>query len=130
MESSTLLLRHLRIIYYEIVILLFLANMLRLSFKRSTLISRVHKYHMLSLVLIKKLFEWSSWMSINRYIHKYTASFNKKVYFGNVIKHKWNLNSFSTNIPFLHPLKTSENLRFSDVFRGYRSGTLVESRLS
>ena len=32
---------------------------------------------------------------------------------------------FSTNIPFLYPLKTAENQRFSDVFRGYRNGTLV-----
>ena len=31
-------------------------------------------------------------------------------------------NPFSTNIPLLYPLKRSENLRFSDVFRGYRSG--------
>ena len=37
---------------------------------------------------------------------------------------------FSTNVPLLYPLKTSENLRFTDVFRGYRSGTLVESGLS
>ena len=30
------------------------------------------------------------------------------------------LNPFSANVPLLYPLKTSENLRFSDVFRGYR----------
>ena len=34
---------------------------------------------------------------------------------------------FSTNVSLLHPLKTSQNLRFSDVFRGYRSGKLVEN---
>ena len=28
---------------------------------------------------------------------------------------------------FYTPLKTSENLRFSDVFGGYRSETLVEN---
>ena len=39
------------------------------------------------------------------------------------------LNSFSTNVPLLYPLKTSENWRFFDVFRGYRSGTLVENGL-
>ena len=39
------------------------------------------------------------------------------------------INSFSTNVPLLYPLKTLENLRFSDVFRGYRSGTLVENEL-
>ena len=39
------------------------------------------------------------------------------------------LNPFSTNVPFLYALKTSENLRVSDVFRGYRSGTLVDDGL-
>ena len=28
------------------------------------------------------------------------------------------VNPFATNAAFLYPLKTSENLRFSDVFRG------------
>ena len=32
------------------------------------------------------------------------------------------VNSFYPKIPFLNPLKTSENKRFSDVFRGYRNG--------
>ena len=40
------------------------------------------------------------------------------------------INPFSTSAPLLHPLKTSENRRFSDVFRGYRSGTLVENGLT
>ena len=39
------------------------------------------------------------------------------------------LNLFSTNVPLLYPLKTSENRMFSDIFRGYRSGTLVENGL-
>ena len=34
------------------------------------------------------------------------------------------LNLFLTNISLLYPLKISENLQFSDVFKGYRSGTL------
>ena len=38
-------------------------------------------------------------------------------------------NPFSTNVPLLYSLKTSENGRLSDVFRGYRSGTLVENGL-
>ena len=38
-------------------------------------------------------------------------------------------NPFSTNVPLLYPLKTSENLLFSGVFKGYRSGTLVENGL-
>ena len=40
------------------------------------------------------------------------------------------LNQFSTSVPLLYPLKTSENLQFSDVFREYRSGTLVENGLN
>ena len=38
-------------------------------------------------------------------------------------------NPLSTNAPLLNPLKTSETRRFS-VFRGYRSGTLVENGLT
>ena len=39
------------------------------------------------------------------------------------------INPFSTNVPLLYPLKSSENLRFSDIFRAYKSGTLVENGL-
>ena len=39
------------------------------------------------------------------------------------------LNPISTNVAILKPLKTSENLGFSDVFRGYASRTLVENGL-
>ena len=35
-----------------------------------------------------------------------------------------------TNVPFLYPLKTPENFWFSDVFRGYRNGTLVSLLLT
>ena len=34
------------------------------------------------------------------------------------------LNPFYSSVTFLQPLKTSENQRFSDVFRGYRNVTL------
>ena len=34
-----------------------------------------------------------------------------------------------TAVPFLNPLKTSENLRFSDVFRGYEKWTLGNNGL-
>ena len=33
----------------------------------------------------------------------------------------------TTNVPFLYPLKTSESIRFSDVFKGYRSEAMVEN---
>ena len=35
------------------------------------------------------------------------------------------INPFQANVPFLYPLKISENQRFSDVFRGYKKGTLA-----
>ena len=35
------------------------------------------------------------------------------------------INPFCTNVLFLYPLKTSQNLWFSDVFREYRNGTLA-----
>ena len=35
------------------------------------------------------------------------------------------LNLFHANVPFLYPLKTSENQGFSEVFRGYGNGTLA-----
>ena len=35
------------------------------------------------------------------------------------------INPFQVNVPFLYLLKTSENQRFSDVFRGYRKGTFT-----
>ena len=38
-----------------------------------------------------------------------------------------NINPLSTNAPLLYPLKTSENWRFSNVSKGYRSRTLVEN---
>ena len=48
-------------------------------------------------------------------------------------KNVWNLfkvNNKDTNVPFLYPLKTSENQRFSDVFRGYTNGTLLSLLLT
>ena len=39
-------------------------------------------------------------------------------------------NPFSTNISLLYLLTTLENRRFSDVFRRYRSGILVENGLT
>ena len=38
-------------------------------------------------------------------------------------------NSFHASVPFLYPLKTSENQSFSDVFREYRNGILVQNGL-
>ena len=51
----------------------------------------------------------------NQSANNYTATFT--------------INPFSINVPLLYPLKTSENRGFSYVFRGYRSGTLVENGL-
>ena len=40
------------------------------------------------------------------------------------------INPFHTIVLFLYPLKTSENLRFSDVFRGYRKRSEVVNGLN
>ena len=42
-------------------------------------------------------------------------------------KYLWrmNTNPLSANVIFLHPMKMPENQGFSDVFRGYRNGTLA-----
>ena len=40
-------------------------------------------------------------------------------------KKPFSFNLFQANVPFLYPLKTSENRRLSNVFRGYRNGTLA-----
>ena len=39
------------------------------------------------------------------------------------------INPFPTSCSPLYPTKTSENWRFSDVFRGNRNGALVENGL-
>ena len=39
------------------------------------------------------------------------------------------VNPFLANVPILYPLKTPENQRFSDVFRGYKMGTLARNGL-
>ena len=39
------------------------------------------------------------------------------------------VNPFSINVLLLYPLRPSENPWFSDVFRGFRNGTLVENGL-
>ena len=40
------------------------------------------------------------------------------------------LNPFHVNAPFLYPLKTAENQRFSDIFRGYKNGKLASKGLT
>ena len=39
------------------------------------------------------------------------------------------INPSLANVPILYPLKTSENLWFSGVFRGYKIGTLARNGL-
>ena len=49
-------------------------------------------------------------------LRKITLVLNNNLILGGY--NKKNLNTFSTNVPLLYPLKTSENQRFFDVFRG------------
>ena len=39
------------------------------------------------------------------------------------------INPFWPNVPFLYPVKISENQRFSNIFRGYRNGTVGQNGL-
>ena len=47
-----------------------------------------------------------------------------------VRKKSISIHPFSTNVPLLYPPENIKNLQFSDVFRSYRAGTLVENGLS
>ena len=72
----------------------------------------------------------NSWRTNNLIIFKNKAlDRNLTIIYGILTVPWFSYNPFSTNVPLLHPLKTSENPRFSDVFRGYRSGTLIENGL-
>ena len=64
----------------------------------------------------------------DKFVMSYVISFCKKIF--NCIKYLQLLNPFQANVPFLYPLKTLENLRLSDVFRGYRKGALAWNGLS
>ena len=39
------------------------------------------------------------------------------------------VNPFPANVPILHSLKTTENQRFSGIFRGYKMGILARNGL-
>ena len=55
---------------------------------------------------------------------------NPFCYSHDVTEYRSDINPFPTNALLLYPLKTLENHRFSDIFRGYRSGILVEKGLT
>ena len=61
------------------------------------------------------------------------ASFSSKIKFNKDLRKQYFslllINQFSTKVPLPYPLKISETLWFTDVFRRYRSGTLVENGL-
>ena len=81
----------------------------------------------LLLLFITKLYAWKDICNQTVFVANifFTIQFNPKKYPSTL----QTFNPFSTNVPLLYPLKTSKNRRFSDVFRGYRSGTLVENDL-
>ena len=45
------------------------------------------------------------------------------------ITFNYDINLFSSNVPYLYPPKMSQNERFFDVFRGYRNGKLGQNEL-
>ena len=68
----------------------------------------------------------SFWGEIKSIFHHFWKAFSC-----NKLSQTWEcaFNPFSTNVPLLYFLKISENVRFCEVFRVYRSGTLVENGL-
>ena len=72
---------------------------------------------------------WSNFLK-NRPPHKCFpvnfATFFKNTFFAEYLQTTASviINPFYSSVTFLYPLKTSENQKFSDVFRGYRNATL------
>ena len=60
---------------------------------------------------------------------RFKVKFKRLIRGSNFTFYSTAFNPFSTNVPLLYPLKTENILQFSDVFRGYRSGTLFENGL-
>ena len=60
------------------------------------------------------------WSLHKIYTQSFTSQYDSKIYADN-----WYLTHFHSMFYFYTPV-TSENFRFSDVYRGYRSGTLVK----
>ena len=58
---------------------------------------------------------FDKWIIYNFDLSKVLVYINKGIH---IIINKHTINPFSTNVRLLYPLKTSKNLRFSDVFRG------------
>ena len=82
-------------------------------------ISPLNCYQIL-LVLIVYVFFWCK--------HFHTSMSQQQKVICTAQKMKFSINPFSTNVPCLYPPE-NRNLRFSDVFKGYRSRALVENGL-
>ena len=92
--------------------------------------------HSISASFARAIFHWPEAitlrvMGVSDHLHLMIWSVSKN--FLNFVKTNWffitlspAINPFSTNVPLLYPLKTSENLRYR---KGYRSGTLVKNGL-
>ena len=69
---------------------------------------------------------WNNWNMVLKWVNHLITLFNTSFKSINaktrttVTKRPGEINPFQISIPFLHPLKTSENLSFSDVFWGYK----------
>ena len=72
----------------------------------------------------KVLFHYYFWIQV--FFKNYVIAFYE---YENNVKTPLMLNTYATNVPLLNPFKKSENQRFSAVFRGCRSRTLVENGL-
>ena len=85
----------------------------------------------------------SFWLTSNLNLYMKTTALRWKLVYSLInfiiplpvtyVKHSWSnyrrvakrfLNPFQSSVTFLYPLKKSQNLWFSDIFRGYRNVTL------
>ena len=64
-------------------------------------------------------------MSFDRHPHAVKITLPTLKIFSLSIQCFYYLDVFQGNVPFLYPINTPENQRFSDVFRGYRNETLA-----
>ena len=87
----------------------------------------VAKFHKFARTQVKyhDAFRWRIDVLLTYGKTQYSISISPRfLIFPGGIEIKHCLNPYSPNFTFLYPLKTSENLRFSDVFREHRNVTL------
>ena len=88
------------------------------------LFNRIKRCH-----IPRRKFVWVFFAVLNSFFLWFQETYELSTFNSIALLSNHIFNPFSTSVPLPYPLKTSENQRFSDVFRGYRSETLVENGL-